>query len=168
MMPQQMPTTAFPQAPPGALPLAPPTQPLAWQTPPAPRTAPLQPAMPVNAAMAMDQKPRPIFRGQAPETPKTPAAPFRLPSPEALGITTGQAAPAAALPEVDWNNVRIRLRQLGAVGFHLDQVDGGQWRATFVMPAGGQQTRHVEASAASDAVAVLSALQQAETLAQHR
>jgi hypothetical protein len=36
------------------------------------------------------------------------------------------------------------------------------------MPVSGQQqARHVEASAASDAIAVLSALQQAETFAQH-
>jgi hypothetical protein len=169
MMPQQMPATAFPQAPPGAFPMAPPA-PIVWQTPPAPRTAAPQAAMPVNAAMARDQAPRPIFRGQAPDAPTTPPAPLRLPSPEALGIvTTGPpTAPAAAATDIDWNNVRARLRQLGAIGFHLDQLDGRQWRATFLMPVSGQQARHVEASAASDAVAVLSALQQAETLAQHR
>lgn len=142
--------------------------PIVWQTPPAPRNAAPQAAMPVNAAMARDQAPRPIFRAQAPDTPPTPPAPLRLPSPEALGITTAQPAPPAAALDIDWNNVRARLRQLGAVGFHLDQVDGGQWRATFLMPVDGQQARYVEASAASDAIAVLGALQQAETLAQHR
>ena len=165
MMPQQISVTAFPQAPQGAFPVAPPA-PIVWQTPPAPRNTAPQAVMPVNAAMARDQAPRAIFRAQAPDAPPPPA-PLRLPSPEALGITTVQATQPAAVSDIDWNNVRARLRQLGAVGFHLDQVDGGQWRATFLMPVGGQQARHVEASAASDAIAVLSALQQAETLVQH-
>src|SRR5262245_14719092 len=167
MMPQQISATAFPQAPQGAFPVAPPA-PIVWQTPPAPRNVAPQATMPVNAAMARDQAPRPIFRAQAPDAPPPPPAPLHLPSPEALGITTAQPAQtAAAVSDIDWNNVRARLRQLGAVGFHLDQVDGGQWRATFLMPVSGQQARHVEASAASDAIAVLSALQQAETLVQH-
>src|SRR5437870_4771775 len=109
MMPLPAPPGAFPQPLRAAAPLA-------WQTPPAPRTAPA-PSMPVNAAMAMDQAPRPIFRGQAPEAPPTSAGPITLPSPESLGLTTAPTPPAAPAPAIDWNDIRARLRQLGAVGF---------------------------------------------------
>lgn len=123
--------------------------------------------MPVNAALATDQAPRPVIRMQAPDAPAQAGTPLALPSPEALGVAVARTLNRAPAAEVDWNNVRSRLRRLGAVGFHLDQVDG-QWRATLLVPAGNQAARHVEASAANDAAAVAEALQKAETSAQLR
>ena len=109
--------------------------------------------------------PRATIRAQAPDPPPRSTAPLVLPTPETLGLASSGALPTAPIPEIDWNDARARLRRLGAIGFHLDEVTSGQWRATLLVPLGAQQTRRVEASAASDAAAVAGALQQAETLA---
>ena len=138
---------------------------MGWQAPPAPKTAP-QPSLPVNAALAGATAPRPVFRGQAPEPSPRTATPLVLPTPEALGLAAGHPAVLATAPEIDWNDARVRLRRLGAVGFHLDQTAPGQWRATLLVPLGAPQPRHVEANAATDAAALADALRQAELLAQ--
>ncbi len=138
-----------------------------WQAWPAPKSAPQQ-AFPVNAALAGNTAPRPTIRAQAPDAPARSTAPLVLPSPEALGLAPRTVAPSTLPLEIDWNNAQARLRRLGAVGFHLDEITPGQWRATLLVPLSTQQTRHVEATAASDAAAVAGALQQAEALAQPR
>jgi len=124
---------------------------------------------PVNAALALNQ-PRPRVRMQGPEGPAAvqagPAA-LVMPSPEALGIRPAaldSTAAPAQVAELDWNELRGRLRQLGAVGFHLDQVGGGNWRATLLVPDAAATTpRRVEAVAASEAGAVADVLAQAQT-----
>lgn len=101
---------------------------------------------------------------QGPETPAASLNPHGfqglvMPSPEALGIVT---ASVTATADLDWNELGGRLRQLGAVGFHLDQVAGGAWRATLLVPDGASATpRRVEAVAASEASAVADVLAQA-------
>ena len=124
--------------------------------------------MPVNAAMAGDPAPRPIIRAQAPEVPTRTASPLMLPTPEALGLAGARITLPQPAHEVDWNDVRARLRRLNAVAFHLDQIAGGQWRASLLVPQAGQQARHIEASAASDAAAVASVLQKAEAVVERR
>src|SRR5438132_557177 len=133
-----------------------------WMSAPAP-----QPRMPVNAAMAavapsQPAAPRPTIRLQAPETllPK-PVAPLSLPSPEALGIQASKAAPAAT---IDWNIVHARLQRLGALGIHMDRLPQGV-RVTLHLPAGQQQTQHIEAVADSEAAAVHAAVENAEAWA---
>jgi hypothetical protein len=86
-----------------------------------------------------------------------------MPSPEALGIAAANVGlQATSTADLDWNELRGRLRQLGAVGFHLDQVAGGNWRATLLVPDGASATpRRVEAVAASEASAVADVLAQA-------
>jgi hypothetical protein len=88
-----------------------------------------------------------------------------MPSPEQLGIIPAAASSATPTPtaaELDWNELRSRLRQLGAVGLHLDQVAGGNWRATLLMPDGtAADPRRLEAVAASDTSAVADVLAQA-------
>ena len=136
---------------------------------------------PVNAALALGQQPRPKVRAQAPEaipgaTPGAtigaaltaptfapPAAPLSLPAPEALGVVVAPRGRAAVQAEtdIDWNTLRGRLRQRGIASFHLDQVAEGHWRATLLVP-GDDGVRHVEACAATEAAAVLSALERAE------
>lgn len=142
------------------------TAPAAWQAQPGPKTA-AQPKFPVNAALAGGQTPQPTFRGQTPDAPAAATAPplvlppLVLPTPQQLGLAPAKAASAPAA-EIDWNDVRVRLRRLGAVGFHLDHVSAGQWRARLLVPVAGQGPRTLEASAASDAAAVAGVLQQAD------
>ena len=125
------------------------------------------PRMPVNAAMASGTPsaaavPRPTIRLQAPDTLLTkPAAPVALPSPEALGIRMS-AAPAPAAAILDWNLAHARMQRLGALGIHVDRLPQGI-RVTLILPAGQQLTHHVEVVAQSEAVAVNTALDNAES-----
>lgn len=134
-----------------------------WQAPPTQKPA-SQPAFPVNAALAGNTTRQPTIRAQAPDPP----APLLLPTPEALGLVASKVPSNQPAPAFDWNDARARLRRIGAVGFHLDEIAAGQWRATLLLPVGNQQTRNIEANAASDAAAVALALQQAEALASSR
>jgi hypothetical protein len=174
--PQSAPQPGAFRPPVAAAPVAAAPVPQAWQQPPQqpghqPPTFPRTPSrtpqainQPTNAALALEQFPRPKVRMQGPETPMTPPqAGFQalvMPSPEQLGIVPALASSATA--ELDWNELRNRLRQLGAVGLHLDQVAGGNWRATLLMPDGAAaDPRRLEAVATSDASAVADVLAQA-------
>jgi hypothetical protein len=140
---------------PTARPAAP--APATWHQPAA------APTTPVNAALAIRQQPRPKIRALAPDAPPLKAAALVLPSPEALGLAAPAATVSSGLPaEMDWNELRLRLKQLGAVGFHLDQVAGGNWRATLLLPGAiAATTRHVEALAETEAAAVAGVLARA-------
>lgn len=126
--------------------------------------------MPVNASLAMQAAPRIKARAQNTEPTPMPtpaaAAPLVLPSPESLGLVPLAAAQPvhAASAEPDWNQVRSRLRQLGAISFHLDRVAGGNWRATLLVPQeGAAGPRHLEALGDSEGAALTSVLAQAES-----
>jgi hypothetical protein len=118
--------------------------------------------MPVNAALA-GQPPATKIRAQGPDVAAVATTPLIMPSPEALGLAPPRSASIPAPPaELDWNDLRQRLRQLGAVGFHLDQIAGGNWRATLLLPgAGAASTRQLEALADSEAAAVSGVLARA-------
>lgn len=116
--------------------------------------------------------PKPIIRAQmSDEEPRPPVAArnisLALPSPDELGISPGTRLPlpltSRTASEVDWNTTYARLRQLGAVGVHLDKLAGGNVRVMFTL-SGGQagQTHVVEVIADTEAAAVQSALQRAE------
>ena len=133
--------------------------------------------MPVAAAMATGQAaapqaPRPKIRLQAPDTPKF--VPLILPTPEALGVTVARPknpTPTAVVPAaapLDWNLVHARLQRLGALGFHLDRMNQGKVRVSFLLPAGEQRTRAFEVVGDNDASAVAAALQDAESWARTR
>lgn len=147
-----------------------PTLPARFPAPP----AGLRPAPagfePTAFAQPKDPTRTPKVRGVAPEP-----TPLVMPSPEQLGVTRSAGAVAAApawtppasnaappAPSVDWNATHARLRQLGAVAFHLDRVGQG-YRVTCLLPAGREGVTHqIESEAANEAAAVQQALQRAE------
>src|SRR5262249_4379319 len=135
-----------------------------WQPSPMPMPA-AQPAFPVNAAMAGNATRQPTFRAQAPDPP---APALVLPTPEALGLVSGNASTIQPATAFDWNDARTRRRRVGGCGSRRDEAAGGRGGAPSLSPGGGQKPRHVEASAGSDAAAVAAALQQAEALAATR
>lgn len=149
-------------------------QPMGWN-PGAPQAVPFPTeALPRAAASPSEPlvttPPQPIVRGVAgeEETPApvavrpAPMAPDSvvLPSPEELGVAP--AVLAQPLAPVDWNVVRQRLQRLGALSFHVQQLDRN-YRVVFELPTGHNDRTHlVEAVAASEAQAVMLALQRAE------
>ncbi len=129
--------------------------------------------MPVMAALANgpgnpSTAPRPIVRMQAPDSlparPAAPAAPLVLPSPEALGIRVGSAAPAAPIV-IDWNSAHARLQRLGALGFHMVHLSRGSVKVTFMLPETGGRAHEIEVEADSETAAVTAALENAESWA---
>jgi hypothetical protein len=130
----------------------------AFQPPPAPAPAPARPPAPI-ARTATPAGPKPIIRLQAPEeTGTVRPAPVTIPSPEQLGV--GLSRPAAVA--TDWAATRSRLKELGAVGFQLDQVPGGECRFVCWLPrpAGGAAER-IESRAPTEAAAVRLGLERA-------
>ncbi len=123
---------------------------------------------------------QPKVRGYAPEIPATPPKltiptprTLALPTPEDLGLgrhaSTSPETPSQPSPtpsEVDWNQTHARLRQLRALGIHVDRLANGMTRVTVLMPSGQTgQHRRIETNASSEGQAVASALSQAEQVA---
>jgi hypothetical protein len=121
-----------------------------------------QPAFPVNAALAQPAQPK--VRAQSPDTAGPIAGPLALPSPEALGVAPAKSLATGPARTENWNDLHARLRRLGPVGFRLDPIGAGQWRATLSVPQGAQGTRHLQAEAASEADAAASVLGEAEAI----
>jgi hypothetical protein len=156
----------------------PPATPPSFQTAdPRPRTLVGDPAAPsFTSGPSGDQVtalPKPIFRGQMPVEPVThsrssqQSADVTLPAPEALGIRPTQPActPSASL---DWNAVHARVRQLGAVDFHLAKLESGMYRASFTLPTSDpDSSRLIEVVGESEGAAVTLALQRAEQPVSH-
>jgi hypothetical protein len=85
-----------------------------------------------------------------------------LPSPEELGL--GAAAVARSVLAVDWNATHQRLKEMGAVGFHIDHPRAGVTQITFWLPTSEPgRTQLIEATAATEAEAVSLALRQADS-----
>src|SRR5262245_44516197 len=98
-----------------------PLPPAAFPTPGA--VTPFKPAPRVNAGLAAGAPmPPPKVRAQNDDAPA--AARLVMPSPEALGLGIAKAEPTAV--GIDWNLTHQRLKDLGAVGFHLDRLNAGQ------------------------------------------
>lgn len=111
------------------------------------------------------------IRGQDPDPPTVPVqqvaanTTISLPPPEELGVLPANPVAAKTTPAdtVDWNTIHARLRQLGAVGFHLRKLADDSYRVTFTLPTSQTQRTHlVEVDAQSEAAAVTLALQRAE------
>jgi hypothetical protein len=81
-----------------------------------------------------------------------------MPSPAQLGVSAARAAQG----EADWAAARLRLKELGAVGFQVDQLAGGGCRFVCWLP--GAQTgsaERIETLAGSEAEAVRLGLERA-------
>jgi hypothetical protein len=116
-----------------------PRQPTQWQPPPQPIPA--------------------TVRGVSQEPP--PAPKFVLPRPEALGIAKSlNVAPTpAASSQVDWNQIQARMERLGVLTYSKARMSSGGVRVTMTLPG---VSAPVEAQGATEAAAILVALQQAE------
>ncbi|MCI0377730.1 MAG: hypothetical protein L0215_09000 [Gemmataceae bacterium] len=120
------------------------------------------PAPATKAQNVQTQLPPSKIRMQAPDAPKPAPTRLVLPSPEQLGIQSA-VLPASVPAQLDWNQAHARLQQLGALGFHLDRLPQGGFRATFYLPSPQRQsTQLVEAVAQTEAAAVAAALERAE------
>jgi hypothetical protein len=187
-LPAPPPGAVWGQAPQG-LPAQPVMQPRRMPAQPAMQAQPPAPRMPVPAALAATSgtslpptaargnpdddpplPPGPAAPVQAAAAPAPPPAPPRLtlPDPEQLGIRAAAPAPPAVAEALDWNAAHARLDRLGAVRFQSDRLPQGGFRVTFLLPASAAQTYHVEATAATEAAAVQTALHRAETWAAGR
>lgn len=133
---------------------------------------------PVLAAQAA-QTNQPRMRGYAPEAMPQPQSPrmLKLPAPEHLGLAVESptvlptslpaAAPTPAAAEIDWNATHARLRQMGAVGFHLDHLPGNVTRVTVLMPSGQPgQSQPVEVIASTEAAAIATLLERLRNVGQ--
>jgi hypothetical protein len=80
-----------------------------------------------------------------------------LPSPESLGIHAGEASSKAAA--VDWNAVHARLEQLGVANFQRERLAQGGFRVVLALGS-----RQVEGTGATEAAAMVLALERAEGL----
>ncbi len=155
--------------PPGAVPQQMPAQqmmpqPLALQAQQVPpQRQPQPPVRPYDAGVTttirgVSGESRPP--APAPTPPRTlPPDPVSLPSPEQLGV----AAPRPHDPTLDWEAIRKRLRDLGAVSFQLDTLPDGSCRfVCHLATVEFGQTQGIEARATTEKEAVQQALSRAE------
>jgi hypothetical protein len=105
--------------------------------PPGMDVQPVYPPQPRVQAPAVPP-PRPVVRGSPPED-KKPARrePVTLPPPEQLGI----APPPPAPKPVDWDAVRARVKELGALNCGLDSAEGG-FCFSVIMPTAEKGRTH--------------------------
>ena len=114
---------------------------------------------PINGIQPMPA-PQTKIRMQALEEPPMPLPMARLvlPSPEELGVAVNLNK-AALLQEAtaDFGTLFARLRQIGAVGFHLELAGIG-YRASIVLPGPGSQIATVEGLGTTEGAAIAKAL----------
>ena len=104
-------------------------------------------------------QPKPLIRAQAPEEPR-PARPplLTLPSPEQLGVAVRPSDKAA-----DWTAMRVRMKELGVLCFHLDSLPDGRTRFICWIPSDRPGlTRRIESVAAAEVEAIQGGLQAAD------
>jgi hypothetical protein len=117
----------------------------------------LPPAPPVARAPALAPRPA-VARAKAPDEPTPPPTLLTMPTPAQLGIATTRVVQA----EADWGATRLRLKELGAVGFQVDQLAGGGCRFICWLPrAQAGATERIETLAGSEAEAVRLGLERA-------
>lgn len=155
---------------------APPSAPPAYVLP-QPRQAPAPPPM-LSAPPAPARQV--IARGAAPEAPPVRPAPPRrplvMPSPDQLGVQVPvnlvqqPAQPARPVETaLDWTAARRRMKELGVSGFVVDEPPSGGCHFTcWISNPATQQSRRIEALAASESEAVRLALDRVAQLAARR
>ena len=143
------------------LPVAPGTQ---WQKP--------QTQMPSPAFLASGQPNAGKVRGVSADPQPAPiTAKFVMPSPQALGVSTELSSrPLVPLPaQVDWNQIQSRMERLGVLRFEKDRASDGVVRVRLLLPtADPTKAQPVEAQAATEAAAILLAVEHAEQWMQKR
>jgi thioredoxin-related protein len=97
------------------------------------------------------------IRLQAPELPSMPppAVQLLVPSPEELGVVKRQE------PTSEFAVLFARLRQLGAVGFHLERISSG-YHVSIDLPGSARKITTVEGWGANEESAVAMALAHAD------
>jgi hypothetical protein len=128
-------------------------------------TSPQAPTQPNFVAVQQAAQPRPKVRAVSADP--APPARLALPSPEELGIKTALSAPTPATA-IDWNQIHARLDRLGIINFQRDRLPQGGFRVLVTLPAGRTPEQHFEATGATEAVAVLTALERAESVSGRR
>jgi hypothetical protein len=144
-----------PQAQPGWSPNLQPQPRVAMPTPPSQPANLTLPPPPPGVASPVADATRPKVRAVS-EDPPPPPRRLVLPTPEQLGIAI---TPAAEKLVVDWNQVQSRLERLGIMRLQRDRLPAGGFRVVLGLP-----TQQVEATGATEAAAVLLALERAEAL----
>jgi hypothetical protein len=179
--PQNMPMTTYPQPALQPQQYATPPQPSTWQVPQ--RQQQPTPSLGYLAGATAPSLPAKVRGVSAEPSPAPLPVKFVLPSPEALGLATPltvkgpSAPPVPNVPNVpnvpavrlDWNQAHARMERLGVLRFQKDHPPTGGVRVTLLLPtADPTRGQPIEASAATEAAAVLAALQRAETWLQQR
>ena len=148
-----------------------------WQAPSTPSQG--TPSLAYIAAGVTPPQAQPPYkaRGVAQEAPPAPKK-FVMPSPEELGVATnlnvksGEPSRVSdrVLPAIDWNLMHTRMNRIGVLKFEKDRVPTtGNVRVTLLLPTSDPTlAQPVVAVAATEAEAVLSAVQYAETWMQRR
>ena len=114
--------------------------------------------MPVKVAQV--PAPQTKIRMQAPEEPPLPR--FVLPSPEELGVAFNlNPIDLTQSKTADFGALVARLRQIGAVGFHLERVGAG-YRASIDLPGSASRTITVAELGTSEASALAAAIANAD------
>jgi hypothetical protein len=103
----------------------------------------------------------------AQETP----APFTLPRPEAIGVSTSlNLAPKTQMQTpvptaIDWNQIQARMERLRVQTYQKVRLQSGAIHVTMTLPG---VTTPIQAQGATEAAAILVALQGAEQAAGSR
>lgn len=137
---------------------------------PAPTYAPQVNAVPAVPARTQP-RPQPLIRAQAPEEP-IPARPpvLTLPPPEQLGVAVRPVEKVQPVANsTDWSALRMRMKQLGVLSFHLDALPDGRSRFTCWIPLDGAGlTRRIESVAATESEALQRGLEEAAQIPHSR
>lgn len=124
-------------------------------------------------------QPPAVVRGVAADAPANAPPAFALPPPEALGVSTSLNLPqgSAAVPTaahappapVDWNQIQARMERLRVVGYQKESIATGGMKVTLLVQTDHPTQRQpIQAHGASEAAAILMALQTGEAWAQQQ
>lgn len=118
-----------------------------------------------HQAAGVQTQPVPVrTRGVSAEAP----AKFVLPSPQALGVTVSLHSPAVKAP-IDWNLIQSRLERLGVLRYEKNILSADGVRVVLLLPTSDPaQGQPVTAHAATEAAAIVMALDAAEAWARKR
>jgi hypothetical protein len=113
--------------------------------------------------VAQNPPPQREYRGVSSDQPERSRTlpPVRLPSPEQLGVASAKSSSRAAT--IDWVRIHKRLKELGSISFHLEQLPNGGYRFVCQLATAEFGRSHtIEAKADNEAEAVEQVLTRAE------